>query len=314
GNGSNQANVTIGRRAPTSWVWPYFDKVFTNESDKYTVICKVCWDVKQTKKPKNYKWKPELWPETLEVTRDWARKARRGALAADKLNYMGMLLTCMSEFVIAVELPFSFGESPNYEYFNTVALQPQYLRVHRNTLKRHTQQAYYAYRGYLTEMFCTYYGHVSLTSDTWTSTFRESFVCVTVHWIDDDWFLPKRIFCFEAMEEAHNDFNIKTRIVNCCKNFHLVDKIFSISLDNATANTKAIDFLKEDPSINMLLGGSLMHVRCCTHILNVCVQEGLGELRLFVKSMTLGKKSNLIRYPRMMEFSIEVVARCHCVS
>ncbi|KAL2896189.1 putative AC transposase [Bienertia sinuspersici] len=49
------------------------------------------------------------------------------------------------EIVIVDELPFSFGESPNYEYFNRVALQPQYRRVPRNTLKRHTQQAYYAY-------------------------------------------------------------------------------------------------------------------------------------------------------------------------
>ncbi|KAL2899443.1 putative AC transposase, partial [Bienertia sinuspersici] len=92
------------------------------------------------------------------------------------------------------------------------------------------------------EMFRTYDSSVSLTSDKWTSTFREPFV---------------------SMEEAHNSFNIKTH------------KIFSISLDNATTNTKAMDFLKEDTSIKLLLGGSLMHVRCCAHILNLCVQDGL---------------------------------------
>ncbi|KAL2928699.1 putative AC transposase [Bienertia sinuspersici] len=80
------------------------------------------------------------------------------------------------------------------------------------------------------EMFRTYDGRVSLTSDTWTSTYGKLFMCVIVHWIDDDWLLQKRIICFEAMEEAHNDFNIKTRIVSCCKNFHLVDKLFSILL------------------------------------------------------------------------------------
>ncbi|KAL2929630.1 Zinc finger BED domain-containing protein RICESLEEPER 1 [Bienertia sinuspersici] len=55
------------------------------------------------------------------------------------------------------------------------------------------------------------------------------------------------------MEEAHNGFNIKSRLVSCCKNFHLVDKLFSISLDNATANTSAMQFLKEDPSIKLVL-------------------------------------------------------------
>ncbi|KAL2923420.1 putative AC transposase [Bienertia sinuspersici] len=175
-------------------------------------------------------------------------------------------ITEFGNFIIADELPFSFGESSNYEYFNRVALQPHYRRVPRNTLKRHTQQSYYAYRGYLMEMFRTYDGRVSLTSDTWTSTYGEPFVCVTAHWIDDDWLLQKQIICIEAMKEAHNGFNIKTRIVSCCINFHLVDKLFSISLDNATANTRAMEFLKEDPSIKLLLNGSLMHVRCCARI------------------------------------------------
>ncbi|KAL2929454.1 putative AC transposase [Bienertia sinuspersici] len=229
---------------------------------------------------------PVLCPGTLEVNMDWDRKARRGAAVADKLNYTG-------RFIIADELPYSFGESVNYEYFNRVALQPQYRKVPRNTLKRRTQQSYYAYRGYLMEMFRTYDGRVSLTSDTWTSTYGEPFVCVTAHWIDNDWLLQKRIICFEAMEEAHNGFNIKSRIVSCCKNFHLVDKIFSISLDNATANTSAMQFLKEDPSIKLVLDGSLMHVRCCAHILNLCVQDGLDELRTLLEPIR-----NVIRWIR----------------
>ncbi|KAL2940373.1 putative AC transposase [Bienertia sinuspersici] len=143
------------------------------------------------------------------------------------------------------------------------------------------------------EMFRTYDGRVSLTSDTWTSTYGEPFVCVTAHWIDDDWLLQKRIICFEAMEEAHNGFNIKSRLVSCCKNFHLVDKLFSIYLDNATANTSAMRFLKEDPSIKLVLEGSLMHVRCCAHILNLCVQDGLDELRTLLEPIR-----NVIRWIR----------------
>ncbi|KAL2923983.1 putative AC transposase, partial [Bienertia sinuspersici] len=196
---------------------------------------------------------PVLCPVTLEVNMDCDRKARRGAAVANKLNYTGMLLTCPAQFIIADELPFSLGERPNYDYFNRVALQPQYRRVPRNTLKHRTQHSYYAYRGYSMEMFRTYDGRVNLTSDTWTSTYGEPFVCVTAQWIDDDWLLQKRIICFEAMEEAHNGFNIKSRIVSCCKIFHLVDKLFFISLDNAMANTSAMQFLKEDISIKLVL-------------------------------------------------------------
>lgn len=183
-----------------------------------------------------------------------------------------------SKYVILDELPFTHGESPNFEHFNRVAMQPAFRRIPRNTLKRRTIKLYNSYRAYLMEMFRTYDGRVSITSDCWTSFVGEPFICVTVHWIDDEWFLQKRIICFEAMEENHTGFNIKTRIVNCLKNFQLVDKLFSASFDNASANTRAIDFLKQDSDVPLLLNGSLLHVRCCAHILNLCAQEGIKDL------------------------------------
>ncbi|KAL2941015.1 putative AC transposase, partial [Bienertia sinuspersici] len=87
----------------------------TNEPDKYSVTCKVCKDVKKVKKPKNYKWQKNDGTDTMsrhlrsEHGLEW--KARRGAAVADKFNY-----------TVSVK-------SSNYEYFNKVALQPQYRKV-----------------------------------------------------------------------------------------------------------------------------------------------------------------------------------------
>ncbi|KAL2934870.1 putative AC transposase, partial [Bienertia sinuspersici] len=53
----------------------------------------------------------------------------------------------------------------------------------------------------------------------------------------------------------------------------VVKKVFSLSLVNATTNTRADEFLKEDPSLNLLLNGSLTHIRSCAHIFNLSVQE-----------------------------------------
>ncbi|KAL2926843.1 putative AC transposase, partial [Bienertia sinuspersici] len=54
-----------------------------------------------------------------------------------------------------------------------------------------------------------------------------------------------------------------------------------------------MQFLKEDPSIKLVLDGSLMHVRCCAHILNLCVQDGLDELRTLLEPIR-----NVIRWIR----------------
>ena len=70
-----------------------------------------------------------------------------------------------SKYVILDELSFSHGESPNFEYFNRVSMQPAYRRIPRNTLKRHTQKLYLSYRANLIEMFRNFDGRVSATSD-----------------------------------------------------------------------------------------------------------------------------------------------------
>ena len=94
-------------------------------------------------------------------------------------------------YVTLDELPFCHGESPNLEYIIKHPLNPAFRRIPRNTLKRHTQKQYYMQRAQLIEFFRTFDGMVSLTSDCWSSSQGEPYICVTVHWIDVDYLLQK---------------------------------------------------------------------------------------------------------------------------
>ena len=76
------------------------------------------------------------------------------------------------------------------------------------------------------------------------------------------------------MNERHTGANISTRISATCKEFNLEGKIFSISFDNATTNTKAINYILKNWT-GLLLDGKLLHVRCCAHIINLSAQEGI---------------------------------------
>ncbi|KAL2924957.1 putative AC transposase, partial [Bienertia sinuspersici] len=270
----NQTNISSGR-GHTSWVWPYFDKVVTNEQDEFYAKCKICKDFNRLRKSDG----TEIMARHLKNQHRLGPKGEETSAGDQTQLHRIRMIEEFSKFVINDELPFNFGESSNYEYFNRVALQPAFKKVSRNALKRHIQRTYFTYRSYLIEMFRTFDGRVSLTSDMWISPFEELFVCVTVCWIDNDWLLQKRIICFEGMEENHNGFNVKSCIINCLKNFHLLDKVFSLSFDNATANMMVIDFLKQDADLSLLLDDALLHVRCCAHILNLSVQEGIAELQ-----------------------------------
>lgn len=40
--------------------------------------------------------------------------------------------------------------------------------------------------------------HICITSDTWTSLQKFSYMVITAHWIDDDWKLQKKNFEFSS--------------------------------------------------------------------------------------------------------------------
>ena len=56
------------------------------------------------------------------------------------------------------------------------------------------------------------------------------------------------------------------------------DKVFSISVDNGTTNTKAIEYLMHESSFTKILNGEFLHIRCSAHVLNLAVQEGIKKL------------------------------------
>ena len=61
------------------------------------------------------------------------------------------------------------------------------------------------------------------------------------------------------------------------KEWGIETKIFSITLDNASSNDVMQQYLKQQLSFNgtLLCDGDFFHIRCCAHILNLIVQEGL---------------------------------------
>ena len=69
-------------------------------------------------------------------------------------------------------------------------------------------------------------------------------------------------------------------------------------MDNASANDSKQNILKEHLSLqnSLLCDGQFFHVRCCAHILNLIVQEGLK-----VASGALHKIRESIKYVRAFE-------------
>ena len=89
--------------------------------------------------------------------------------------------------------------------------------------------------------------------------------------------LNKRIISFKTINTPHNGKNIATLINDEIIDLGIRDKIFTITLDNASNNDVAIQRLKrfwqiKDDRVK------LFHVRCYAHILNLIVKDGLKQV------------------------------------
>ncbi|XP_012827648.1 PREDICTED: zinc finger BED domain-containing protein RICESLEEPER 2-like [Erythranthe guttata] len=104
---------------------------------------------------------------------------------------------------------------------------------------------------------------------------------ITGHWIDQTWHLQKRILNFIYLPPPRRGMDIANAIWRCLEEWSIESKVHTVSVDNASANGVAINNLKDFITRKkpLLCDGSLFHVKCCAHILNLIAQDGLSEIK-----------------------------------
>jgi len=80
---------------------------------------------------------------------------------------------------------------------------------------------------------------------------------------------------------SHSADLIYNTILNVIDEFRLRDKVMAITLDNASANTKAIEFFEND--LSLFGDGTIFHQRCACHVINLIVKSGLKEMSNHIK-------------------------------
>jgi hypothetical protein len=119
-----------------------------------------------------------------------------------------------------------------------------------------------------------------LTSDIWSGNAKEDYLSVVANYVNVDRQLEKRIIGLKLIDVSHNAENIVERITSVLADFRLTDKIFSVTLDNAAANTRAINQL--NPILSGYVGSLFLHQRFACHIINLIVKAGLD---MFIRPM-----------------------------
>ncbi|XP_019096310.1 PREDICTED: zinc finger BED domain-containing protein RICESLEEPER 2-like [Camelina sativa] len=184
-----------------------------------------------------------------------------------------------SEIIIYHDLPFRY---PEYEKVRArdKYLNPECQPICRQTAAADVYRKYEMEKVKLKEVLANQRARVCFTSDLWTARGTVmSYICLTAHYIDENWHLNSKILQFCELKSPHTGEEISNKILECLKEWGLEKKVFSITLDNATNNNSMLNILKGQLQMisgsGLLCDGKFMHVRCCAHILNLIVKKGL---------------------------------------
>ena len=102
-------------------------------------------------------------------------------------------------------------------------------------------------------------------------------MCLIIHFLDIEWNLNKKILNFFPIS-SHRGDAIGKVIEKCLRDWG-IDRIFIVTIDNASSNDVAISYLKKklNQSRISIIQDKYLHMRCTAHIINLIVSKGLKE-------------------------------------
>ncbi|WVZ53190.1 hypothetical protein U9M48_004165, partial [Paspalum notatum var. saurae] len=178
----------------------------------------------------------------------------------------------MNKFIIHAEIPFLKLEDPYLQpWINT--MQPTFQVKGRQTIRSDCLKKYEDMKKELQTELQNLDSHVCLTLDIWTSSQNIGYRVVTAHYVDSEFKLKKKIIWFKELEYHHSGYAISDELVLCMTDWGIRDKLFTLTLDNASNNTSACELLINNHKNELLFEGEHLHVRCSAHILNILVQD-----------------------------------------
>ncbi|KAK9287930.1 hypothetical protein L1049_016375 [Liquidambar formosana] len=210
----------------------------------------------------------------------------------------------LTRMIIIDELPFKFVEREGFKQFVSV-LQPRFQLLSRSTVAKDCLNLYKNEKIKLRNQLKHCVQRISLTIDLWTSLQNISYMCLTAHFIDMDWKLHKRILNFCVVTSYKGEV-IGHAIESCLLEWDL-ENVCTITVDNANSNDTAVAYLKKKygKKSGGILNGEFMHMRCCAHILNLIVKDGLSDVH-----DSIAKIRGAVKYIRSSPSRAKVFKKC----
>jgi hypothetical protein len=177
--------------------------------------------------------------------------------------------TQLCKLIAHLDLPLCIGETDTFEEYIITTHNARFYHVSRQTTTRDFAKYFNDCHAQLVESLKSVFS-VALTSDILSGNAKKDYLCVVAHYVNIDWQLEKRITGLRLIDLSYNAKNIAERITSVLADFGLTDKIFSVTLNNAVANTRAINQLNPILSCLVMLVAFVALEMCLSYHQSYC--------------------------------------------
>ncbi|KAL6858881.1 hypothetical protein ACP4OV_017883 [Aristida adscensionis] len=263
-----------------SKVWEYFEKDLVEVGGVLKAVCKYCrLPMTSSKKTGTNSLRnhiAEHYPKITEADRErfiatMKRQPTEGSFVFDPQKSRELMV----KWCISAEIPFNKFEDPYFAPW-IESMQPTFNPGGRQTIRNASVGSYEKEVQMLRNEMQNLDSRICFTSDLWTSNQKLGYICITTHYVDSNFVLKKKIIGFRDVKYPHTGLAIEEAITKCLSEWGIKSKMFTITLDNASNNMTACGLLRENGETELLFGGEHILVRCCAHILNIIVQDGVA--------------------------------------
>nr|KYP38025.1 Putative AC transposase [Cajanus cajan] len=303
----------------TSIVWEHFKTISENESKEKMAECNHCGKryrcdpkIHGTSSLLNHIGKCPKYPNAIindpNQTSLTLKRDVSGLTVVSQRYNVEACRRALIVFIILDEQPFRVVEGEGFKHFCR-QLQPQFIVPSRHTIARLCFQFYMDEKHKLKAFFKSNCARVALTTDCWTSIQNLNYLALTTHFIDNDWKYQKRIISFSIVPN-HKGETIGKKVEEVLKEWGLRN-VSTITVDNASANDVAVTYLKKrfKNMGGLVMDGQFFHMRCCAHILNLVVNDGLKDVHNSIANIRTAVRfvrsspQRLAKFKECVEFS-----------
>nr|GEV42870.1 zinc finger BED domain-containing protein RICESLEEPER 2-like [Tanacetum cinerariifolium] len=228
--------------------------------------------------------------------------APRGMRALDQNNEQEDCHSALIKEIIIDELPFSVVDQEGFKEY----LEARYYRGFQipshEMIARDCVQVFMEEKAKLKSLIKKTDQRVCLTLNIWMSKQSVKYLCISAHFIDNNWELHKKIIGFSPL--ISNSGEEIGRAVEKCLLDWGISNVLTISTSSASSYDAAIDYLKTR-LVNKVLDCKFLHLKCIIDFINDLVKDGLN---LYPESVARVREA--VRYVRGSPTRVEMLKEC----